>query len=298
MLFLFSRDVVFAEVGIYQAAPMTIVRVPGSPAELLRCQMNRNSPETLDGTVVVQNRTRHQLSDIRVTFTAYDVEGVKMDVTQPIATPTELVGPGDNAPYKIYAIFSLKDQSRFFARATCRISSAQFSGYVQPWTTLRRWTEKLLPLANAESSDTTQPDRSVATSRKPNGPAASPVAIHVTNAWNDVVAGKTLVHVAIDTQGGNSDSTLTPEHLVLTMALASGGKKTYTAIPVAAPTYEMVNPLLNATKQVHEVDPKEDLGGLGSVIVPAHGTVKVVATFLVGTDVVANASDNRNVVLK
>ena len=279
---------------------MTIVRVPGSPAELTRCQMVRNSSETLDGTAVVQNRTRHQLSNIQVTVTAYDVEGVKMDVAQSASSPTELVSPGDNAPYKIYTVFSFKDQARFFARATCRITSAQFSGYSQPWTTSKRWTEKLLPLAKSESSDTIQSDRSDTASRRPTGAAQAnvPAAIHVTNAWNDVVAGKTLVHVAIDTQGGNSDSTLTPEHLVLTMALASGGKKTYTAIPVAAPTYEMVNPLLNATKQVHEVDPKEDLGGLGSVIVPAHGTVKVVATFLVGTDVVANASDNRNVVLK
>jgi hypothetical protein len=81
------------------------------------------------------------------------------------------------------------------------------------------------------------------------------------------------------------------------MHLANGASKEYTALPTSAPTYQKLNPLGSQTTTAYEVDPKVDLGGLGSIIVPAGGTVQVVATFLV-PDVVANANDNRQVGLR
>ncbi len=124
------------------------------------------------------------------------------------------------------------------------------------------------------------------------------ITITPTNAWNDTVDGNLLVHVSLDVQGGPGDATLAPSNLSLMLALANGGKKAYTAMPVAAPTYQKLSSLGSTMQTAYEVDPREDLGRLGSVIVPAHGTVKVVATFLVGSDVIANPTENRAVTLK
>ena len=142
---------------------------------------------------------------------------------------------------------------------------------------------------NSINSDQTRPDRPI---------AVAPFSISPTNSWNDTVSGNLLIHVAIEVQGGESDASLRASDITLTMALANGGKKTYVGMTSPAPTFQKLNPLGNAPTTAYQVDPKEDLGRLGSLIVPAHGTVKVVATFLVGNDVVANPSNNRNVSLK
>jgi hypothetical protein len=131
------------------------------------------------------------------------------------------------------------------------------------------------------------------------------ISLNVTNAWND--RGRTrsgaivlLVHVAVDVQGGGkTDATLRPDMLTLTMKLSNGGKKVYDGLTVGAPTYAKMNPLgKTATTTAYEVDPKEDLGRLGSVIVPARDTVHVVVTFVVGSEEVGDPNDNRAIALK
>lgn len=73
--------------------------------------------------------------------------------------------------------------------------------------------------------------------------------------------------------------------------------KSYTAVSRAAPTYQKLNAVTGATMTAYEVDPKDDLGRLGEIIIPAHGTVNVVATFWV-QESVADPTDNKNVTLK
>ena len=119
----------------------------------------------------------------------------------------------------------------------------------------------------------------------------SKIALAVSNTWNDSVNGKLIVHVAIDVQGGDADAQVQPRNLMLTMASADGAKKAYRALTQTAP----ISPLGNQTQTAYEADPKDDIGGLGSVIVPAHGTAHIVATFLLGGGVLANPSDNRQV---
>ena len=113
-----------------------------------------------------------------------------------------------------------------------------------------------------------------------------------------MVQGALFVHAALDIQGGSTDANLTPNMLMLTMQLSNGAKKSYGAMTQAAPTYQKLNPLGQTTQTAYEVDPKDDLGAIGSIIVPAHGTVHVIATFFVGTDVVADPTSNRQVALQ
>lgn len=44
-----------------------------------------------------------------------------------------------------------------------------------------------------------------------------------------------------------------------------------------------------------EVDPKSALGGLGSILVPPNASVRLTASFFVGTDALANPNDNREI---
>jgi hypothetical protein len=89
-----------------------------------------------------------------------------------------------------------------------------------------------------------------------------------------------------------ADSTVTPSDFTLTMMLADGTGRTYAGMTQAAPTYQKINPLGNQLITAYEVDPQTDLGRMGSVAVPAHGTISVTVTFMV-PDAVANPNDNR-----
>jgi hypothetical protein len=120
----------------------------------------------------------------------------------------------------------------------------------------------------------------------------------VVRAWNDVVGGNLFVHVALNMHGGDADIALRPERLALTMTLSNNARKSYTAMIGAAPTYQKYNPLGNATLTAYEVDPKDDLGGLGSIVIPARGSVNVTATFNVGQDPIADPTDNRRVAIR
>jgi hypothetical protein len=132
----------------------------------------------------------------------------------------------------------------------------------------------------------------------PHSTPVSPVAITVTNAWNDMVNGALFVHAAVRIDGAAQDANLAPTQFALTMRLANGAKKVYAAMSRSAPTFQKLNPLnVNTTTTAYEVDPKEDLGSIGSIIVPAHGTVHIVVTFEVD-DTIADPNDNRQIILQ
>lgn len=104
--------------------------------------------------------------------------------------------------------------------------------------------------------------------------------------------------MAIEVKGSAKEFSLHPNDVTLKLALANGAKKSYPAMTQAAPSYEKMNPLTREMVLAAEVDPKNDLGGLGSIIVPPNGSVRVTASFLVGSDVLANPSDNREVSIR
>ncbi len=310
-LFLFATcATASAEIAAGDVVPTTIVRVANSPAEITRCQLTRAGGSGVYGTVVVQNRTRRQMGDIRVTLTAYDVEVTKMDIEHVSSSPAELVPPGDTDPYKVNVGFNLSGQERFLARISCRIESAQFSGYPQAWTTAKRWPETLLPMsAPSKPNDGMQNDRSGDTSqesltagaqssyRAVKSAAPPKVTIAVANAWNDVVSGLTLIHDTVVITGGDVDTQVRGNNFVLTMSLASGAKKLLPGITQQVPQYAKIDPRTGNNVMAYEVAPAEDLGALGTIIVPAHGTVRTTVTFIT-QDPLANANDNRAVTLQ
>ncbi len=125
--------------------------------------------------------------------------------------------------------------------------------------------------------------------------------MQVTNAWDDTLNGTLFVHDTVVVSGGNSDVTLAPSSFVLAINLANGGRKSYPALSTSAPAYSKFNVAANngagGDVMVPEVDPSSDLGRLGSITIPAHGSATVTVTFAV-TDPVADPKSNRNVTLR
>jgi hypothetical protein len=127
---------------------------------------------------------------------------------------------------------------------------------------------------------------------------ATPFTYVVTNAWNDSVNGVLFVHDAIAITGGDNDVTLQPDDFVIAMHLANGALKKYPSMTQPAPKYQKYNPAdIQNPLLVPEVDVKEDLGSIGTMTIPAHGSVRIVVTFQV-VDSVANPQDNRTISLR
>ncbi len=115
---------------------------------------------------------------------------------------------------------------------------------------------------------------------------APQITATVSNAWNDTKDQVLYVHDTVTLQGGESDARLTPGNFTLTMTLAGGAKKTYSAMTTPAPSYTKTNALGVAAAGYGPtlqpmVDAQTDLGALGSIVVPAHGTASVTVTFAV-----------------
>jgi hypothetical protein len=128
-----------------------------------------------------------------------------------------------------------------------------------------------------------------------------PVHIFVSESWNDTVNGVLYVHNTVVVQASSKDAVIQPVDFRLTLKLENGVDKTYTALNQPGPTYKKVNldltPDGSTTNDVPEVQPQSDLGALGSVHVPAGGSVTTTVTFLV-SDQVLNSKNNRAVTLR
>ena len=281
--------------------PVKIIAVSGAPVGLSRCKAHMwNS--SLAPNVTFTNLSGRYLQSVTIAFKLYNHLGelagdgdVQVDAS---------VMPGDsvNRAFGDSHVFS-SDGGDAVAAVTCRLQSASFEGH-KTWKYGQKWPEKLAPApAVVPSTDEVgMGGRGDAVGDNPGStrraPAPADLVVAVVNSWNDTVGNNLLVHTALDVTGGVTDATLSPNMLSLTMTLANGGKKAYRALGDAAPTYKKINPMGDAPMVAYEVDPKDDLGRLGSLIVPARGKVRVVATFLVGTDNVANPTDNRSVAVK
>jgi len=283
--------------------PTRIEPSPNAPVVLTRCtsyplqaMMGSGSPIGVSDAV---NRSNKFLISYTIRWTLYDHEGSVMGQSTFVYSPKESLAPGDALRAQnvqlagAFSNIQTTEPLSALGSVSCRLQAATFEGN-REWAYGKPWNGKLSPLPRPELAANGGGDGAPT---QTNG-APPRFGLNVTNAWNDMVQGSLVVHCAIDIQGGSSDATLTPQMLVLTMQLANGAKKTYGAMTQAAPTYQKLNPLGQTTQTAYEVDPKNDLGAIGSIIVPAHGAVHIIATFLVGTDVVADPNANRQVALQ
>ena len=280
--------------GADTSYPTRIVAVPNAPVTLTHCESAMGFYlRAIDNAT---NRTDAFLSSYTVRWTVYDHTGTVVGQSDLVNTFDTDLAPGDETHSKGDAV-NWSGPSSAVASVTCRLQAAKFEGG-KTWTYGRTWPGKLAPIQQMQSYQDGGSTVSGLGSTA-NVPASHPqVKLAVSNAWNDMVQGALFVHAALDIQGGSTDANLTPNMLMLTMQLSNGAKKSYGAMTQAAPTYQKLNPLGQTTQTAYEVDPKDDLGAIGSIIVPAHGTVHVIATFFVGTDVVADPTSNRQVALQ
>jgi hypothetical protein len=272
----------------------SIIGAKTAPVMLSRCHAKQGDGYWHVLSFNGLNRTRHQLLSFDVMLKFYDVDNALLGqttVTDSQATP---LAPDDITPYVTQGLpVSLSEPVSAVTRFTCQATAATFTGN-KHWTSTAFWPEKLRPLPQVQLGDTS--DATSAHAHRSAALSKSPLDVFVSRAWNDTLNGATIVHAAVVITGGSADSQIHPSDFFLTMALANGFKKHYPALAQGAPTYQKINPLGNMPTTAFEVDPHVDLGRLGNVIVPAHGNVNVIASFLV-LDPVADANDNKNVTL-
>lgn len=276
----------------------SVIPVANAPLQITRCRYFSKPFAPWALMTNISNRTSHSVTSFSVQIRLYDTDGVEIGQTTVSQDLNDLLTPGDTATYNIgYANIDSSEPQQAYARVTCRLQSATFTGR-KSWTYGQRWHE---PLRRIETQGTSGDDSSsdsvplqASRSHTVSASAGQRVTFSVVNAWNDTAGGELLVHDTLDIQGANSEATVGASAFKLTMVLANGAKKTYTGLPSAAPTYTKWNTLTNQSTLAHEVDPSEDLGALGAVTVPAHGSAHVTVTFLV-PDPVANPSDNRSI---
>ena len=274
-----------------------IVSVPNSPVALTACkiQNTQNHPDAFNGNIVLVNRTKHAMADARIVLVAYDGENVRMDQQARRLVLGEALASGDTTSARVYFAFNVPGRQSLLSRVTCKIQGATFSGN-RVWSVGQNWPEKLLPLQSESVTTTAGGGGGGAAAPRPVA-SIQRASIVVTNSWNDVVNGVTFVHVALSLSAGDAPAVVRPADVQLTMSLANGLQKTYTALAKGAPTYQKLNPLGSTSTTAYEVTPSEDFGRIGTVTVPAHGEGRVVATFAIA-DALANPADNRAVSLK
>ena len=273
--------------------PTRSITVPNAPFVLTQCESALGMLYLASDNAT--NRTDTFLSSYTVRWSIYDHAGNLIGQSDIENTFDSDLAPGDDTHSKRGAL-SWTGPSSAIGSATCRLQAAKFEGN-KTWVYGRQWRGKLSPAPQQSYQDSGATVSGLGSTARV--PSSHPqVKLAVSNAWNDMLQGALFVHTALDIQGGSTDATLTPNMLMLTMQLSNGARKSYGAMTQAAPTYQKLNPLGQTTQTAYEVDPKDDLGAIGSIIVPAHGTVHVIATFMVGSDVVADPNANRQVALQ
>ncbi len=270
--------------------PTSIVAVPNSPITLTSCRAHPAGFGSWDGTFNVLNRTKHAMLSFRVRYRAFDSENVAIGQGTSDVAPSESLASGDTGTYSSETFFGVSEPRSSGLHLNCRVEAATFTGK-RSWTFGHRWPEKLLPLGRASAFSPLPP-----LSRR-SMPAPPRLGITVVNAWNDAVNGALFVHDSITVHGGASDATLRASDFRLTMSLANGSRRTYAGLAQPAPTFQKLNPLGPDMTSAYEVDPREDLGAMGSILVPAHGVVRTTVTFDV-TDAVSDPQANRLVVIR
>ncbi|MDP9025539.1 MAG: hypothetical protein M3N13_09220 [Candidatus Eremiobacteraeota bacterium] len=294
--FLFGALVVRDQAAADEILQARIIPTPGAPVALTSCSfagINRSQNLT--------NRSLLFLQAFSVRWTAFDHGGNAMGQHDAEFRFSSDLAPGDSTTQSMNNLdYFLTEPTSSLATWHCRLQTAKFEGGKSweyghtPWrgrlTTLPK-DESLAPSREGELH-AQEPLR-----RAPGSPPSN-VAFTVTNAWNDSTSAGTIVHVSLEIKGTAREFTLRPDDVSLKLALSNGAKKAYVAMTQAAPAYQKISALTNEMIATPQVDPKSDLGRLGSILVPSNGSVRVTASFLIGTDTLANSKENRDVSIR
>ena len=273
-----------------------IVNVPNSPIVLTACKMSRfnKSSEGVSGPVVIGNRTKHALAHIQIVYSFYDTENVRMYQTTQQYSLSEPTLTGDTTT--VQAGVGFIGTAQLLSRVTCRVQSADFSAN-KHWMYGSPWSEKLVPLTTEQAGTTSESGAGPLQTVRTQSPAPPKITVAVANSWVDTVSGLTLIHDAIIITGGDTDTPVRGNNFVLTMSLANGAKKSIPGLTQQVPRYSKIDPRTGNNIMAYEVAPQEDLGALGTIVVPAHGTVRTTVTFITN-DALADPADNRAVTIQ
>ncbi|HZO93150.1 MAG TPA: hypothetical protein VFB22_05230 [Candidatus Baltobacteraceae bacterium] len=273
---------------------VTVVTVGSSPVALTGCH---SDAARRYGDVT--NRAKEDLRSFSVDWSFYDKHEKKIgggELEYQLDPPLE---PGDSGSfYQEVPIdgFSLKRETHV-ERVTCRISHAVFTG-AKRWAYGKRWPEPLLaldkPSPGGPSDDPRTSANGVTGGPGPRGPSG--ITLTVLKGWNDLATPGLFVHDTIVVHGGTSDQVITPENFVLMVKLPNGGLKMYDAMMSPAPVYTKMN-AMGIVYPARTVDVSEDLGSMGTLMVPAGGTVKITVTFIV-PEGLSDPTANTNVLLR
>ena len=300
-VFVGAPQLAAAELKDGDAIPSTIDHGRNTPAELTRCQLSKSvqyvGGNGTTGTLIALNRTRHQMTDISVTLTAYDIEGQKMDVKTESLTSPEVVAPGDTAPYKIYVQFNYSGQERFFARVTCKLHGATFSGQNQPWTTGRKWIEPLLPMSRSEARTTQDAQKTRASDLNLTAPPLvnSITVDKIGGAWLDVTSDGAFIHARVQLSA-SVPRTIRASDLQLAVKLESGVTMQFPGIDRQAPVSD--KPFTSGATPSPQVKPQEDFGALGVITLQAKTPVLLIATFAVPSAIISGTFDMQAVSMR
>ncbi len=277
----------------FLSTPVTVVPVSNAPIAITKCKLGQMYWQQYTN---ITNRTTHALLNVTFRFNYFDADGAQIGTIDSVFNVDPPLVSGDDQMVSTTQFPNLSEPQNAIARVTCRMEAASFTG-MRKWAYGERWTEPLSRMPSQtgarERSSTSVSAGSVHDTKPDTG-----LSLDVEKAWNDTVGGNLLVHAELSVHGGDTDMALRPERLALTMTLANNSSRSYHAMAQGAPTYQKFNPLGNTTTMAYEVDPSDDLGRLGSIVIPAHRDVKVIATFNVGEDPVANPGDNRRVAIR
>jgi hypothetical protein len=268
------------------AARVSVEADAASPVAVRACNIDGPARQT-----TIYNRTQYTVRAFSERWVAYDAGGSALGAQTIDYTPSSPLASGATVGYEGTvpdAAFTSGSVSAI-ARFSCALVAATFGSGAR-WSPGQHWPGKLLSLTPSPAS-----------APKPNAVGAAPggMSFKVINAWNDFHPDGNFVHDTLLISGGDRDVTIKPSDFVLRVILANGGLGEYTGLTKAAPSFdrELPNPFATPSPLwVPEVDPNFDLGALGSVIVPAHGTVKVTVTFVL-PEPLHNPTGNRDVVM-
>jgi hypothetical protein len=270
--------------------PAGLIVPPNAPAIMQSCRLTY--PEALMiANVVVGNRTRHTMTGADVTFVAYDSENTKIwQGTQHLGLDGGVLS-ADTGAQRLLVDVNLNavgGHKNLLSKISCEVTAATFTAGKQ-WQIGERWPEAIVPIQSAQMTmeNGEQGAGSPARSTRPK------LSVSVVNSWTDNQAGVLIVHDTVAIAAGDTDVTVHPQDLLLTMTLAGGARKAYLGLAHSAPQYLKTIPGVGST-MVPEVSPASDLGAIGAIIVPAHSSATTTVTFLIG-DVVATPTDNRAV---
>lgn len=248
------------------------------------------------------NRSSHSLIDGSVEYRFFDRDNTQIGRTAYTYTPSETLSPQDTGTFNNnYIYVNLSEPVSAVSRVTCKLTGAHFTGRLT-WKSGSAWQGG--PLSPVPKTEAARDDAAISANQTAAGPSSgagagrrSSLKFEVEKAWNDVVRDGMWVHDALIIHGGENPVTIRPADFVLTMALANGAQKTYPGLATTAPTYQKYNAFTKETTTAYQIEPKTDLGRLGSLIVPAHADVAVTVTFAV-PDQIADATANRQISLR